>query len=191
MHPFRKPVPSAAPAHADALQCLQGVYGLVSNLGSLVVRLLFQPFEEAAFLAFSRSAGAITAKSTEAPRQDRTGAHVGLLVQSGLLCCTWWMFERCIRLLGLASCTYAWYVLSHARRPQVVSCSSQEAAWLDPSSLNAESYLQLARRLWTAAEQERSRARAWLKRCGCWASWSRASCSWVGEASSPVSRSLR
>jgi len=32
----------------------QGVYGLVSNLGSLVVRILFQPFEEAAFAAFSR-----------------------------------------------------------------------------------------------------------------------------------------
>jgi hypothetical protein len=32
----------------------QGVYGLASNLGSLVVRTLFQPVEEAAFLAFSR-----------------------------------------------------------------------------------------------------------------------------------------
>ncbi|GIL76385.1 hypothetical protein Vretifemale_5979 [Volvox reticuliferus] len=31
----------------------QGVYGLVSNLGSLVVRTLFQPLEEAAFAAFS------------------------------------------------------------------------------------------------------------------------------------------
>lgn len=32
----------------------QGVYGLVSTLGSIVVRTLFQPIEEAAFLAFSR-----------------------------------------------------------------------------------------------------------------------------------------
>jgi oligosaccharide translocation protein RFT1 len=32
----------------------QGVYGLVANLGSLVVRLLFTPVEEAAFTAFSR-----------------------------------------------------------------------------------------------------------------------------------------
>ncbi|KAI8466551.1 MAG: Rft protein-domain-containing protein [Monoraphidium minutum] len=32
----------------------QGVYGLVSNLGSLVVRLVLQPFEEVAFAAFSR-----------------------------------------------------------------------------------------------------------------------------------------
>lgn len=32
----------------------QGVYGLVSSLGSLVVRTLFQPVEEAAFTAFSK-----------------------------------------------------------------------------------------------------------------------------------------
>jgi oligosaccharide translocation protein RFT1 len=32
----------------------QGVYGLVANLGSLLVRLLFLPVEEAAFTAFSR-----------------------------------------------------------------------------------------------------------------------------------------
>jgi oligosaccharide translocation protein RFT1 len=32
----------------------QGVYGLVSNLGSLVVRIVFQPFEEVAFATFSR-----------------------------------------------------------------------------------------------------------------------------------------
>lgn len=30
------------------------MYGLVANLGSLVVRLLFTPVEEAAFTAFSR-----------------------------------------------------------------------------------------------------------------------------------------
>ena len=35
----------------------QGVYGLVAGLGSIVVRTLFQPFEEAAFLAFSREQG--------------------------------------------------------------------------------------------------------------------------------------
>ena len=44
----------------------QGVYGLVTNLGSLVVRLLFQPFEEAAFLAFSRTAGSSHAGSSTA-----------------------------------------------------------------------------------------------------------------------------
>ena len=31
----------------------QGVYGLVVNLGSIAARLLFQPFEEAAFMSFS------------------------------------------------------------------------------------------------------------------------------------------
>ena len=36
----------------------QGVYGLVANLGSLVVRTLFQPFEEAAFTAFSQAGAA-------------------------------------------------------------------------------------------------------------------------------------
>ena len=35
----------------------QGVYGLVTNLGSLLVRTLFQPYQEAAFAAFSRAAG--------------------------------------------------------------------------------------------------------------------------------------
>jgi len=35
----------------------QGVYGLASNLGSLVVRTVFQPLEEAAFLAFARPGG--------------------------------------------------------------------------------------------------------------------------------------
>ncbi len=32
----------------------QGVYGLVANLGSLVVRTLFAPLEELAFAVFSR-----------------------------------------------------------------------------------------------------------------------------------------
>ena len=35
----------------------QGVYGLVTNLGSLVVRTIFFPVEEAAFRAFSRPPG--------------------------------------------------------------------------------------------------------------------------------------
>jgi len=39
----------------------QGVYGMVSNLGSLVVRLLFQPFEEGAFTAFVVGAQDVTA----------------------------------------------------------------------------------------------------------------------------------
>jgi hypothetical protein len=46
------PVPAAAAAVS------QGVFGLVNNLGSLVVRLIFAPFEDAAFTAFSRWGGA-------------------------------------------------------------------------------------------------------------------------------------
>jgi oligosaccharide translocation protein RFT1 len=37
----------------------QGVYGLVANLGSLVVRTVFQPFEEATFTAYSASGGVV------------------------------------------------------------------------------------------------------------------------------------
>ena len=32
-----------------------GIYGVVVNLGSVVVRTLFQPVEEAAFMAFSQA----------------------------------------------------------------------------------------------------------------------------------------
>jgi len=38
----------------------QGVYGLVNNLGSLIVRTLFQPYEEIAFVAFSRAPSSIS-----------------------------------------------------------------------------------------------------------------------------------
>ncbi len=50
---------------------LQGVYGLVSNLGSLVVRTLFQPLEEAAFAAFS-AWGAEAKAGTPAPASANT-----------------------------------------------------------------------------------------------------------------------
>ncbi len=59
----------------------QGVYGMVSNLGSLVVRLLFQPLEEGAFTAFvagaeglrnarRRSCGDGGRKATEEEKSD-------------------------------------------------------------------------------------------------------------------------
>lgn len=44
----------------------QGVYGLVANLGGLVVRTAFQPFEEAAFTAFSTNPGACPHTSNSA-----------------------------------------------------------------------------------------------------------------------------
>lgn len=54
----------AALAVATPLQ-EQGVYGLVTNLGSLVVRTIFQPFEEIAFVAFSRPIGSDVASLHE------------------------------------------------------------------------------------------------------------------------------
>ena len=44
----------------------QGVYGLVNGLGSIAVRTLFQPFEEAAFVAFSKEQGAQAAPKAQA-----------------------------------------------------------------------------------------------------------------------------
>jgi oligosaccharide translocation protein RFT1 len=49
----------------------QGVYGLVNNLGSLIVRTLFQPYEEIAFVAFSRAPSSSSSPSatTKAKRE--------------------------------------------------------------------------------------------------------------------------
>lgn len=52
----------------------QGVYGLVNNLGSLIVRTLFQPYEEIAFVAFSRapsSSSVPSISSDAATKRDR------------------------------------------------------------------------------------------------------------------------
>ncbi|KAG2446862.1 hypothetical protein HYH02_008019 [Chlamydomonas schloesseri] len=49
----------------------QGVYGLVSNLGSLVVRTLFQPLEEAAFAAFSAWGAEAASASTSASASNK------------------------------------------------------------------------------------------------------------------------
>lgn len=55
----------------------QGVYGLVSNLGSLVVRTLFLPIEEAAFLAFSRPSSALPASASLLTLLVRTVVTIG------------------------------------------------------------------------------------------------------------------
>ena len=44
---------------------IQGVYGLVNNLGSLVVRTLFQPYEEIVFVSFSTQEKASSASALE------------------------------------------------------------------------------------------------------------------------------
>ncbi|DBB05489.1 hypothetical protein WJX77_003678 [Trebouxia sp. C0004] len=58
----------------------QGVYGLVTNLGSLVVRTIFFPVEEAAFRAFSRPPG----KDVEADKKQKIQILAILVRVSGL-----------------------------------------------------------------------------------------------------------
>ena len=53
----------------------QGVYGLVTNLGSLVVRTIFFPVEEAAFRAFSRPPGSMSA-CTQVPAETNKDASI-------------------------------------------------------------------------------------------------------------------
>ncbi|KAL3135804.1 hypothetical protein ABBQ32_007366 [Trebouxia sp. C0010 RCD-2024] len=59
----------------------QGVYGLVTNLGSLVVRTIFFPVEEAAFRAFSKP----SSKGSEGEREQIIGVLVRLFGLVGLL----------------------------------------------------------------------------------------------------------
>ncbi|KAL3161254.1 hypothetical protein ABBQ38_009618 [Trebouxia sp. C0009 RCD-2024] len=59
----------------------QGVYGLVTNLGSLVVRTIFFPVEEAAFRAFSKP----SSKGSEGEREQIVGVLVRLFGLVGLL----------------------------------------------------------------------------------------------------------
>ncbi|KAL4450144.1 hypothetical protein ABPG77_010813 [Micractinium sp. CCAP 211/92] len=68
----------------------QGVYGLVNSLGSIVVRTLFQPFEEAAFVAFSKEQGQAAA------------GPAGLARQARLLA----VLVRCITTVGLLAAAF-------------------------------------------------------------------------------------
>mgnify|MGYP006290703823 CR=1 FL=1 len=56
----------------------QGVYGLVANLGGLVVRVVFQPLEEAAFVAFSTWQG-----SADAAAGDGASGSAGASKKGG------------------------------------------------------------------------------------------------------------
>lgn len=69
--PYRGWVPNGL--HAYRIDHLQGVYGLVSNLGSLVVRTLFQPLEEAAFAAFSAWGAEAKASTPAEPASEKSG----------------------------------------------------------------------------------------------------------------------
>lgn len=60
-----------------------GVFGLVSNLGSIVVRLLFAPTEEIAYSAFSAAGAAGDGQDGQRPRDGRWGLLRALLLLQG------------------------------------------------------------------------------------------------------------
>ena len=61
----------------------QGVYGLVSSLGSLFVRIVLQPFEEIAFVAFSKKLDSQTTKRKKIENEAKVFAT--LMRVSGML----------------------------------------------------------------------------------------------------------
>ncbi len=61
----------------------QGVYGLVTNLGSLVVRTIFFPVEEAAFRAFSRPPGNCQEVQTQWREGGRSGGGEQIFASYG------------------------------------------------------------------------------------------------------------
>ena len=61
----------------------QGVYGLVSSLGSLFVRIVLQPFEEIAFVAFSKKNDSQTTKRKKIENEVKVFAT--LMRVSGML----------------------------------------------------------------------------------------------------------
>jgi len=61
----------------------QGVYGLVSSLGSLFVRIVLQPFEEIAFVAFSKKNNSQTTKRKKIENEAKVFAT--LMRVSGML----------------------------------------------------------------------------------------------------------
>jgi oligosaccharide translocation protein RFT1 len=62
----------------------QGVYGLVNNLGSLIVRTLFQPYEEIAFVAFSRAPGSGSSSSSNSSSQTKKAKRERAILLSTL-----------------------------------------------------------------------------------------------------------
>lgn len=58
----------------------QGVYGLVDNLGSLVVRSVLQPFEESLFTMFAKSSSAVPGGGASRPSRSVVGSENILLL---------------------------------------------------------------------------------------------------------------
>ena len=76
----------------------QGVYGLVSNLGSLVVRTLFQPLEEIAFATFSRQQASIR----DGSKSQDSSAKEGMTQLASILS----VLVKTVLLLGLFSASF-------------------------------------------------------------------------------------
>ena len=74
----------------------EGVFGLVNNLGSLIVRIIFQPFEEAAFTTFSRSSTNATLKSYSVRRTGGLQSAKDMVKMRNMLSA----LVRCICLVG-------------------------------------------------------------------------------------------
>ena len=90
-------------ATATALQ-EQGVYGLVNNLGSLVVRTVFQPYEEVAFVAFSRNDSSSNGSSKGGGEKDEDAAKmVKMTKEKGVLLGA---LTQGIALLGLVAAAF-------------------------------------------------------------------------------------
>ena len=133
----------------------QGVYGLVSNLGSLVVRALFQPLEEVAFTAFSRSARLATARRS----------HAAFLVE-GYVCPDVCLWKACY-FLGLFQVSSVLEFHAFAFPPNgPFKCFGPRPL---PPSLPG-SRLSAATRLLLAATWP-TPSPSWSSWCLCWACW--------------------
>ena len=86
----------------------QGEFGLAANVGSLAVRTLFQPIEEAAFLAFARKEGGIeeteekegnNSKTRSSSRSAKSGDIERANALLSLLC-------RCVSLVGATGAAF-------------------------------------------------------------------------------------
>jgi len=81
----------------------QGEFGLAANVGSLAVRTLFQPIEEAAFLAFARKRGGDKGEEKEGGKKERRSRARGDIEKANsllsLLC-------RCVTLVGATGAAF-------------------------------------------------------------------------------------
>lgn len=96
---------SRAVLAAAASLASQGEFGLAANVGSLAVRTLFQPIEEAAFLAFARKEKGGEEESGKRKRQSKSkgnadGGEIGRANALLALLC------RCVSLVGATGAAF-------------------------------------------------------------------------------------